>query len=355
MASSTAKHSVLIMKCDLYEPGAIADVIRGGMAELGVSPVGKTMVKPNAVFCHNELFRHAPTRCEFLEGILIAAKQAGNGISRLTVGERSGITIPTRWVFKQAGYDRVLRRQGVKAQYFDEDRQVPVSLHRPENIRGAIHVPKAVADCSFLINAPKFKGHPWSKMTLSLKNYIGIQDDRHRLIDHNTLLEHKIADLQDVIAPGFIAVDAITAGQGGMLAPEPIHLGAIVMGVNPCAVDTVCCHMANVDPESVTHLKLAAERGIGPIRLEEIEVGGDYPMESVQRKTQNYRSLYMPIDKAFEENEMIRCVVGAFPEDHSRDYCWGGCPGSLTEVWTLSKVFYPDVLKRMRRKLGRYQ
>jgi len=123
------------------------------------------------------------------------------------------------------------------------------------------------------------------------------------------------------------------------------------MGTNPCAVDTVCCHMANVDPESVVHLKLAAQRGIGPIRLEEIELGGDYPLEAVQRRTQNYKSLYVPIDKAFDENEMIRCVVGTFPEDHSRDYCWGGCPGSLTELWALSKVFYPDVLQRMRRKL----
>ena len=85
-------------------------------------------------------------------------------------------------------------------------------------------------------------------MTLSLKNFIGIQDDRHRLVDHTSFLEHKIADLQEVIQPRFIAIDAITAGQKMMLTPTPFDLGAIVMGTNSCAVDTVGCHMVHVEP-----------------------------------------------------------------------------------------------------------
>lgn len=343
------KHKVMIMKCDLYEPAIIAEIIKEGMKELGVVPAGKTMVKPNAVFCHHELFRHAPTRWEFLEGLLMAVKEVGDGITELSVGERSGITVATRWVFRQAGFHKVIKRQKVKVKYFDEHMQVPVKLIRQENLRDEIFVPKPVAECEFLINAPKFKAHPWSKMTLSLKNYIGIQDDRHRLIDHNSYLEHKIADLHDVIPPGFIAIDAITAGQGGMLAPIPIHLGAILMGTNSCAVDAVGCHMANIDPVSVIHLKLAAERGIGPIDLKDIEIIGDYPLEEVQKKTRDYKSLYIPIDKGFEKNRKIRCIVGEFPEKHSKEYCWGGCPGSLTEVWTLSKAFFPDTEDRMKK------
>ena len=45
-----------------------------------------------------------------------------------------------------------------------------------------------------------------------MKNYIGIQDDRHRLIDHDHRLDEKIADLQYILQPQFIAIDAITAG-----------------------------------------------------------------------------------------------------------------------------------------------
>ena len=45
------------------------------------------------------------------------------------------------------------------------------------------------------MNCPKFKAHPWTTVTFSMKNYIGIQDDRHRLIDHDHRLNEKIAEL----------------------------------------------------------------------------------------------------------------------------------------------------------------
>ena len=71
-------------------------------------------------------------------------------------------------------------------------------------------IPTCKSSGDFLINLPKFKAHPWTRLTLSLKNFIGIQDDRHRLVDHTSFLEH-IAD-QEVIQPRFIAIDAITVG-----------------------------------------------------------------------------------------------------------------------------------------------
>ena len=86
------KHKVIIAKCDLYEPAIIARVIKEGMEALGIRPFGKTMVKPNAVFCHHELFRHAPTRWESLEGLIVATKEMGRDVRELSVGERSGIT-----------------------------------------------------------------------------------------------------------------------------------------------------------------------------------------------------------------------------------------------------------------------
>jgi uncharacterized protein (DUF362 family) len=56
-----------------------------------------------------------------------------------------------------------------------------------------------VSETDFLIDLPKFKAHLWCRLTLSLKNFIGIQDDRHRLVDHNIFLEQKIADLQEAM------------------------------------------------------------------------------------------------------------------------------------------------------------
>jgi hypothetical protein len=168
-------------------------------------------------------------------------------------------------------------------------------------------------------------------------------------VDHNQFLEHKIADLQEVIQPKFIAIDAITAGQKMMLTPTPFHMGAIVMGTNSCAVDTVGCHMVHVDPKELIHLRYASERGFGPSDINAIEVGGDYPLEAVRRKTKDFKFCLERIDNYFKEDSNLSCTVGAFPEAHSPEYCWGGCPGALQEAMHIFRNFYPDVDQKMKK------
>jgi uncharacterized protein (DUF362 family) len=341
------KHKVLIMRCDDYDPGRIAAIVKQGMRQLGVTPRGKTLLKPNCVIAHSELFPHAFTRKEFLEGVAIAFKETGGEIRELTVGERSGITVPTRFCFKNAGYDEVIRRHNLKAHYFDESRQALVKLKGKDRLRDEIYVPRPVTECDFLVNLPKFKAHPWTRLTLGLKNFIGLQDDRHRLVDHNSFLEHKIADLQEVLQPSFIAVDAIIAGQKMMLTPTPFAMGAVVMGTNSCAVDAVCCHMVHVDPRDIVHLRFASDRGFGPLDLDQIEVSGDYPLEEAREKCKGFELCMEHIDEYFAADGNLTCTVGTFPETHSRDYCWGGCPGALQEAIHIFKMYYPDVLQTM--------
>lgn len=343
------KEKVLIMRCDSYDAERISAIVKEGMEELGVRPSGRILLKPNVVMAQPEIFPHAFTRKEFLDGVLTAVKSLSNGAKEIAVGERSGITVPTRYNFKNAGYPEVLKKHKVKACYFDESKQVPFPLKKKEALRYNIFVPKPVADCDYLINLPKFKAHPWCRLTLSLKNFIGLQDDRHRLVDHNTWLEHKIADLQEVIQPNFIAIDAITAGQKLMLTATPFHMGAIVMGTNSCAVDTVGCHMVKVDPADLIHLKLASERGFGPMDLDAIEVSGDFPLEEVQERTKDFQFCLERIDDYFGEDSNLKCTVGTFPEKHSRDYCWGGCPGALQEAMGILRVVNPGVDQSMKK------
>ncbi len=340
-------HKVLIMRCDEYDAGKIAGIVKEGMQELGVIPSGNILLKPNVVLAHPEIFPYAFTRKEFLDGVISATKEMARDIREIAVGERSGITIPTRYNFKNAGYPAVIKKHRIKTYYFDETRQLPVHIHGADVLRDQLLMPKPIVDCDFLINLPKFKAHPWCRLTLSLKNFIGIQDDRHRLVDHNQFLEHKIADLQSVIQPKFIAIDGITAGQRMMLTPTPFSLGAIVMGTNSCAVDTVGCHMVNVDPHDLVQLKLASERGFGPMDLAQIDVGGDFPLEEVQAKTQDFEFCLERVDDYFGDDTNLSCTVGTFPEKHSADYCWGGCPGALQEAMHIFRGFYPDVDKKM--------
>jgi uncharacterized protein (DUF362 family) len=351
------KYKVLIMKCDDYDPEKIAEIVDYGMKELGVTPSGNILLKPNTVIAQREFFPNAFTRKEFIDGVISAVKQNSVDAKKIVLGERSGITIPTRYTFRNAGYHKVIKKHRIKAAYFDEEKQVPIKIDARERLRDQMFFPESIASCDFLINLPKFKAHPWCRLTLSLKNFIGIQDDRHRLVDHNSFLEHKIADLQEVIQPQFIAIDAISAGQKMMLTPEPFPMGAIVMGTNSCAVDTVGCHMVNVDPKDLIHLKFASERGYGPMNLKEIDLGGDFPLKEVQKKTAGFQFCLEHVDKYFK-NTKLNCTVGTFPEKHSPDYCWGGCPGALQEAIHMTRAIVPDVennMKKIRYVVGRVE
>ena len=328
---------VLIRSCPDYDSDRIRRIVREGLETLDLRPHGRTLVKPNAVAA-GRFFPHAYTRPEFLKGVLEALQDRAEGpLQELALGERCGITMPTRFAFDQAGYYRALRGvPGLRFRHFEEEVQVPIPLYHDGRLRDHFYTPTSVASADFFVNCPKFKAHPWTTVTFSMKAYIGIQDDRHRLLDHDHLLERKVADLQYALQPRFIAIDAITAGEGRMLTPLPFDLGLVLMGDNQLAFDVVCCHVAGVDPRQVEHLRVAHERGFGPIDLEDIQIGGDVSLDEARERAQGFRTGLIRVDDYFRGTS-IRAYGGRPPGD-THDYCWGGCPGALEEAIEILRI-----------------
>jgi uncharacterized protein (DUF362 family) len=346
--------SVFLAHCEAYDPDVIESIVAGGLERLGLVPRGRVLVKPNVVIS-GPLFRHAYTRPEFVQGVIGAIKRrATEGVAELLVGERCGITIPTRYAFRQAGYFPMLRETGARAAFFEETRQVEIPLSHGSRLRDTIYVPQPIARADFFVNCPKFKAHPWTTVTFSMKNYIGIQDDRHRLVDHDYALSRKVADLQHVIQPQFIAIDAIVAGEGRMLTPLPRELNLIVMGNNQVAVDTVCCHIVGVDPREVDHIRLAHEDGFGPIDLERIAISGDVSLDAARERAQGYEVGLVRVEKYFDGCR-LSAYAGPAP---GGDYCWGGCPGALEEAVEVLRRFdqsFDARMPRMHWVFGKYE
>jgi hypothetical protein len=184
-------------------------------------------------------------------------------------------------------------------------------------------------------------------VTFSLKNYIGIQDDKHRLIDHDYALNRKIADLQEVAKPSLIAIDAIVAGKGRMLTPEPVQLDMVICGENPVAVDSTCSRILRIEPENVDHIRFASERGHGPMDEESIELRGDVTLEEARRRAASFDNAMIPVSE-FCESTPIRAMAGPPPDSRHHDYCWGGCPGAVEEAIDILKAFYPTSIDDIR-------
>ncbi|HUJ63214.1 MAG TPA: DUF362 domain-containing protein [Kofleriaceae bacterium] len=336
-----ARPKVILRSCREYDADRIHAIIREGLDELELRPFGRTLVKPNLVAA-GPLFPYAFTRPEFGEGVLRALRDAAStdpgSMTELAAGERCGITVPSRVAFRESGWDEMLKRIGVKKYHFEEEQQVEIPLSHPDRLRDYLFTPEPIARADFFVNCPKFKAHPWTTVTFSLKNYIGIQDDRHRLIDHDHKLNEKIADLQHIIQPQFIAIDAITAGEGRMLTPTPFDLGLIIMGNSQVAFDAVCCAIIGLDARSVDHIRLAEQHGFGTADLANIEITGDVTLEEARRRAKGFKVGLIRVEKYFEGTH-ISAYAGPPPEPEHGDYCWGGCPGAIEEAIEILRVF----------------
>jgi uncharacterized protein (DUF362 family) len=350
------KACVIIRECEQYDVELIRHHIRFGLETLQLKPQGRVLIKPNVV-ASGEHFPHAYTRPEFTEGVALALKDVAQEeqVKDWGIGERCGITMPTRFAYRGAGYYPMAKRVGFQLYHFDEVAQVEVPMKHQERLRDAHFTPEPIARADFFVNCPKFKAHPWTTVTFSLKNYIGIQDDRHRLIDHDHRLNEKVADLQSIIQPHFIAIDAITAGEGRMLTPIPFDMGLIIMGNNQVAFDVVCCHIIGIDPMEVPHIRMCYERGFGPINLNEIEIIGD--LEMAKQAAQGFQVGLVRVEEYFKESA-INAYGGRPPRDGEDDYCWGGCPGALEEaieILRLSDHNTDEKMPPMHIVFGDYQ
>jgi uncharacterized protein (DUF362 family) len=332
------KPEVHIFHCATYDAGRIETIVGSSLDAMGLKPFGRTLVKPNVV-SGGPRFPHAFTRPEFVEGVMHALHQrADERLTELAIGERCGITIPTRFAFEQAGYDALMDRLPWAKRYaFEETTQVEIPLYHEGRLRDSIYTPEPVARADFFVNCPKFKAHPWTTVTFSMKNYIGIQDDPHRLIDHDHKLDEKVADLQYILQPQFIAIDAIIAGEGRMLTPIPFDMQLVITGNNQVAFDAVCCAIIGLDPLSVPHIRLAYERGFGPVELEKISLGGELSLQDAQKRAKGFRVGLIRVEEYFKGSN-IQAYAGPPPSD-TTEYCWGGCPGALEEAVEIMRLY----------------
>src|SRR6185436_2565902 len=180
--------------------------------------------------------------------------------------------------------------------------------------------------------------------------------DRHRSSDLDHKLNEKVADLQFIIQPQFIAIDGITAGEGRMLTPTPFPLGLVIMGNSQVAFDAVCSTIIGIDPRSVDHIRLAEEYGFGSTDLGRIKITGDVSLDEAKARAKGFKVGLIRVEKYFEGSN-ITAYAGPPPEPEHSDYCWGGCPGAIEEAIEILRIYdkqTDDKMPRLHVVFGAY-
>jgi len=334
------KERVLIRRAESYDPAAIASIIKGGLAEFGLTGKiqGKVTIKPNVVMAHHKVTPSAYTRPEFLSGLLTALEEYGQPQTSITVAEKCGAAIPTSRMFRRAGYYKLKKKHKFKLQAIELARKKTVRLSKGK-IHERIRTAREIVERNFLVYAPKLKTNSLVHgITAAVKLNIGILCDGERMWNHNYNLDEKIVDLLEVGYPDFIATDAIEISFGGNHLTQHGHsLGVVIMATNPLAHDTVCAHIFHLDPRRIGHLAAAQARGYGPIDLNEIEIGGDITLDELRERTKTWETGFIRVDD-------VACGIKVLSGE---PYCTGGCHGVFLDWLYMIKDRKPKLWQNL--------
>jgi uncharacterized protein (DUF362 family)/Pyruvate/2-oxoacid:ferredoxin oxidoreductase delta subunit len=122
-----------------------------------------------------------------------------------------------------------------------------------------------------IINIPKFKAHPLTKLSFGMKNLMGALPPRERTNMHVHGIHQSIVDINRVIKPILTIVDANNAMEGDSVYGDRIDLGLLIVGANTLAVDIACCRIAGSKPEDISHIRFAMKE----FGISDVEVVGD--------------------------------------------------------------------------------
>lgn len=166
-----------------------------------------------------------------------------------------------------------LKDYGIEVNNLNNDSIVKdVKIPNPSVLK-EVDMVKTALDVSSIISVPSLKTHSLAKVTLSMKNMMGVIYPKG--IMHGNL-HKKIPDLVSVLRSKmkFQIIDGIIGSNGSELGGKPIQMDLIIAGEDPVAVDRVGSEIMGRDPDTVKYLIYAEQKGLGTADLEKIEIVG---------------------------------------------------------------------------------
>ena len=242
----------------------------GGMSKF-VSEKSVVMVKPN-IGWNRTPAQAANTNPYVVEAIVEMCREAG--AKKVKVMDHT-VNTPQITYAKSGIKDAVKRAKG-SMEFVDQRKFKDKDIPDGELLK-SWPVYEDALDADVLINVPIAKHHSLTKLTLGIKNLMGLIQNRE---DIHTRIDQKLADLSTVIKPDLIIMDAyriLTAhGPNGGTPRDVKAVGQVIAGVDPVAVDSYTTTLFGLTGQDVGYIKAAHDMGLG-----EINVEGVTPIEVV--------------------------------------------------------------------------
>jgi len=131
-----------------------------------------------------------------------------------------------------------------------------------------------VFEADKVINIPIAKHHGLAKLTMSMKNWMGIMGGLRRQIHQK--LDASLVDISNKVKPTLTILDAVrilTANgpQGGSLA-DVKKLDTVIVGVDQVAIDSYGATLFGMRGSDLGYVTLGHKMGLGQMNLERLKI-----------------------------------------------------------------------------------
>ncbi len=220
-------------------------------------PSKPVMIKPNIV----ELSPPpVTTDVRVVEGIIKALKESNIEEIIIAEGSGSGDTVEN---FHKLGYSKL----GIEL--IDLDRGNTIALPvKNYHVWKEIIIPKVLLD-KFIISVPVLKEHSMCRVTISLKNMVGILPAKYysgywtfkKSLVHKYNTHGCVADIISIIQPDLAIVDATIGMKGSHLSGTPVEppINLVYGSAEPLEADQYGCELLGRNWQNIIYLRMISQ------------------------------------------------------------------------------------------------
>ena len=166
-----------------------------------------------------------------------------------------------------------IKDKRLKLYHPDSRKYVPVDIKQGKAVK-RLEIYKDALEADTYINLPIAKHHGLSRLTLGMKNSMGVLGGNRGQMHHN--LGQKLADLATVIRPKLTIIDAtrilLRNGPQGGDTDDVRVMDTVIASADPVACDAYATTLFDLQPDEIDSTVAAYKHGLGEMNLARMQI-----------------------------------------------------------------------------------
>ncbi|OQA67192.1 MAG: formate hydrogenlyase complex iron-sulfur subunit [Firmicutes bacterium ADurb.Bin262] len=287
------KSKVAVVACENYDDEKVYAAVREGIGLLG--GIGAFFGRDESILLKPNLLRKAePSQAVTTHPAVFAAAARllrEEGFDKLLYGDSPGSIHAPSKVAEAAGIAAAAARYDVAEGDFSGG--VTDGFPGGKAVK-SFELCAAAAQADAILNLCKMKTHASMRLTGAVKNMYGCvfgfnKGAGHARYPDPNSFGKMLVDLNLLLKPRLSVMDGIVAMEGnGPGSGDPVPMKVLLFSADPVALDTVFCHMVNVDPATLPTNVYGEIYGLGFSDTDAIEIVDGSGVLSIEQMRSKY-------------------------------------------------------------------